>query len=65
MIEGWKLSELMTVNTHLIVKIELLVEEEDDKKGQRKLDSHANMIVCGKYCWNVSYFKRSIDVTAL
>ena len=54
----------MTLNSHLTIKIESLVEDYNDNKGQSNLDSHANMIVCGKNCWIISRSRWSVDIKA-
>lgn len=64
MINGWNPLELMALNAHLRIKIVSLVKDCNDKEGQSNSDSHANMIVCGKYCWIISCSRWSVGVNA-
>lgn len=54
----------MALNAHLITQIVSQKEEYDAKEGKSELHSHADMIVFGEWCWKISRWNRSIDVTA-
>ena len=66
LINGWDLPKLKVLNAYFGNKIIWIAPLKGftDRNGQSELGSHANMVVCGRYCWIISHSSKFVYVAA-